>query len=1166
LANPAHPLGGALQERAEVFGFGELDERVRTLGSHGVLVARVATEDDAKSLAQHLIRRAKSAGRRAVRASLCVESTWRDAALRLGVSPLPSDAVEAARTLAARASSLNALVVAGISSAACWDVEVAKAIEEHANNALFVITVVGDALPGAISFTIPSELGSDGLARWWEAALAAHGEQHGSRLSKLEGWLDSAATVTARRVPAELSADATALWRRLSVVGRAWPVSLLSELGEASGLGELEQHGLVEVRDQLVTISTPAHSSVASVASAEAEDLDVAAKALLATQAGDPWACMRVAELVCQTGDLARAEPTALRAFELTADGESRLELWARWRAALARVPGSSGAILRGAERALEMGDVDVALSWAEQASSGDAPSRAAFVLGRAALSRGDLVSATAALGRAKTLATSREEELSATVQIAEVLYAKGDLDQAAELANQVLQEPAHAAIRLTARNLLGKLLLARGEWMAADSHFAEDECEAVGQGDSVARLRARVNRAVSMMSRGSWDEAGALLGEVLHEAETQGEWRAVGFALSNLAALATDRHDYVRALALLERSIAIHRRRGERLLLARAITNLAELRLRVGLVDQAEHALRFGRQVLAPGAPASRLAEIAVAAAQVHLARHRTLDAEKEIRAALRSAAQSSDGDKLGEAHRLAARIALEDGVVPRAEVEIARAKELASSQLDRAEVALIEARIARAAGRSANALAELAVVAARESGEEEVTREAHVLAAECALSDEDLEVARSHLVQATTLRDEILSTLTGSIREAYLARPELMRLARLDRIVAGSEDAPSSPLSVDSLPPPRVVSNGARYVGRHLSVRALLDSVQRVGRTGATVLIHGESGTGKELVAELLHSASDRSAGPLVKVNCAALVESLLLSELFGHEKGAFTGANARRRGRFERANGGTLFLDEIGDISPRTQVALLRVLEERRFERVGGSASIEVDVRIVCATHRDLSAMVERGEFREDLYYRLSGISLEVPALRERVSDLPALCDAILLRVAEERGDDLPKTLSPEALELLARHRWPGNVRELENALRAGSVMSDGEVVDVADLVEHVDSLRKLAAEPAPLSRAGREPTLSRPPPAGAEGRTDDEVTGVAYAEIKNGGVSLSDLKRNIERECIARALEETGGNITRAATLLGMKRPRLSQLVKQYGFLTNTTEEP
>jgi DNA-binding NtrC family response regulator/tetratricopeptide (TPR) repeat protein len=1080
-----------------------------------------------------------------------VESAWRDAAVRLGLT-LPNDAVDAARALGARASALSAIVVATVSGSP-WDLAVAQALEEHAENALFVITVVGEAmLPGA-SHSIPSELGADGITRWWDAAIAAHNEQHGGRLSSLEGWLENA-QIAHRGVPEELSAPAAGLWRRLSMLGRAWPLGQVFQLGDAAALAELEAHNLVEVRDELVSLAERCQLST------EPGDFDIVANALLADHADDPWACMRAAEIVCQAGDLERAEPSALRALELTADGESRIELWNRWRAAITALPNANGALLRGAERALEIGDVDVALTWAEQASSGDSPARAAYVLGRAALSRGDLVSATAALGRAKSLATSREAELAAIVQMGEVSYYRGDMAQAAELANQVLAEPASATVRLTARNLLGKLLLARGEWLAADAHFAEDECEATGHGDSVARLRARLNRAISMLSRGSWDEAGAMLTQVSDEAEAQREWRAVGFALNNLAVLAIERHDYPRALGLLERAIVMHRRLGERLLLARAITNLVELRLRVGLVDQAEHALRFGRQVLAPGAPASRLAEIAVAAAQVQLARRRTLDAEKEIRAALRSAAQSSDGDKLGEAHRLAARIALEDGVVARAEAELARAKELCRAEYDRAEVSLLDARIARAAGRPGAALAEQAVVAARESGDEEIAREAHVLAAEIALTDEELGVARSHVIQATTLRDEIVATLSGAMREAYLARPELMRLARLDRIVTGTEELSSSP---QSLPPVRVAQNGARYVGRHLSVRALLDSVQRVGRTGATVLIHGESGTGKELIAELLHTASDRASGPLVKVNCAALVESLLLSELFGHEKGAFTGANARRRGRFERANGGTLFLDEIGDISPRTQVALLRVLEERRFERVGGNAAIEVDVRIVCATNRDLRAMVERGEFREDLYYRLSGITLEVPALRDRLSDLSVLCEAILDRVAIERGD-LAKTLTPEAIELLARHRWPGNVRELENALRAGSVMSDGDEVDVADLVEHVDALRKLAAEPAP---SRREPTLSsRPPAPSADGQTSDQVTGVAYREITLGGVSLSDLKRNIERECIQRALDETGGNITRAATLLGMKRPRLSQLVKQYGFLTNTTEDP
>src|SRR5262249_19432117 len=241
--------------------------------------------------------------------------------------------------------------------------------------------------------------------------------------------------------------------------------------------------------------------------------------------------------------------------------------------------------------------------------------------------------------------------------------------------------------------------------------------------------------------------------------------------------------------------------------------------------------------------------------------------------------------------------------------------------------------------------------------------------------------------------------------------------------------------------------------------AIRGLIAAVKKVARSNATVLVRGESGTGKELVAEALHRASDRAAGPLVTVNCAALVETLLLSELFGHEKGAFTGAFARRRGRFELAEGGTLFLDEIGAISARTQVALLRVLQERTFERVGGTTPLRANVRIVCATHRDLRAMVERGDFREDLYYRLRGITLEVPALRQRMGDLPRLGEHLLARIAVERGEPA-KTLSPDALDLLARHRWPGNVRELENALRAASLFAEGGTITAADLVENVD----------------------------------------------------------------------------------------------------------
>jgi DNA-binding NtrC family response regulator len=240
---------------------------------------------------------------------------------------------------------------------------------------------------------------------------------------------------------------------------------------------------------------------------------------------------------------------------------------------------------------------------------------------------------------------------------------------------------------------------------------------------------------------------------------------------------------------------------------------------------------------------------------------------------------------------------------------------------------------------------------------------------------------------------------------------------------------------------------------------------------------------------------------------------------------------------------------------------------VLEERTIERVGGSRPIPVDVRIVCATNRDLRAMVERGEFREDLYYRLSGLTLEALPLRERSSDLPCVCEALLGRIARERSA-AAKRIASDALELLARHRWPGNVRELENALRAASLFADGDCIEVVDLVEHVEVLRKLAAEPfsspsAALDVAQRG-AANLPPPARCAVQVDTAdaavcVSGAAYDEIRASGVSLSELKRQIERECIAQALTETGGNITRAAAVLGMKRPRLSQLVKQYGLL-------
>ena len=323
---------------------------------------------------------------------------------------------------------------------------------------------------------------------------------------------------------------------------------------------------------------------------------------------------------------------------------------------------------------------------------------------------------------------------------------------------------------------------------------------------------------------------------------------------------------------------------------------------------------------------------------------------------------------------------------------------------------------------------------------------------------------------------------------------------------------------------------------VGTSAAMRAVYTRVAQIAPTPMTVLIRGDSGTGKELVASAIHYASPRRNRPFVRVHCAALNENLLESELFGHERGAFTGATERRKGRFEAADGGTIFLDEIGDISPKTQVALLRVLQERTFERVGGTSPVSVDVRIIVATNRDLEQMVADGLFREDLYYRLKGVQIELPPLRDRATDIPALAEHFLGRVAAERGDE-PKRLSDEASELLGRHGWPGNIRELENVLRSVSLFAEGERLLVSDF----DDYTELDGG----SRAEREQDAA------------DTVEG-AYHQLRTDGLRLRDLKKQVEETCIRSALGETSGNITRAAELLGMKRPRLSQLIKEHGI--------
>ncbi|MGE5654908.1 MAG: sigma-54 dependent transcriptional regulator, partial [Bacillota bacterium] len=306
-------------------------------------------------------------------------------------------------------------------------------------------------------------------------------------------------------------------------------------------------------------------------------------------------------------------------------------------------------------------------------------------------------------------------------------------------------------------------------------------------------------------------------------------------------------------------------------------------------------------------------------------------------------------------------------------------------------------------------------------------------------------------------------------------------------------------------------------RLVGGSEPMRELYHVIERVADTDASILILGETGTGKELVAGAIHQASRRHQGPFIKVNCAALPESLLEDELFGHEKGAYTGAQARRAGRFELADGGTLFLDEIGDMSLATQAKVLRVLQEQEFERVGGSRTVHVDVRIVAATNQDIREMIAKGQFREDLYYRLKDIAIELPPLRDRRDDIPLLVQHFLAEFAERyRG----RKLSNEAMRILLGYDWPGNIRELKAVLKNACILARDEIVGVADLPKDVVGRGHPTTPPAPI----------------LVGKTLDDV----------------------EKLMIVETLKETQGNRSEAARMLGLTWQSLDRRLKKHNI--------
>lgn len=359
-------------------------------------------------------------------------------------------------------------------------------------------------------------------------------------------------------------------------------------------------------------------------------------------------------------------------------------------------------------------------------------------------------------------------------------------------------------------------------------------------------------------------------------------------------------------------------------------------------------------------------------------------------------------------------------------------------------------------------------------------------------------LEIVASMVARAVLLRRDLLEQQESLKEENRQLRAELTRRYHPDNIVGNSRE-----------------------------MQEVYDQIFQVAKSHATVLINGETGTGKELVAHAIHYASNRASEPFVRVHCSALPESLIESELFGHVKGAFTGAVSDRKGRFELADGGSIFLDEIGEIPISIQAKLLRVLQEREFERVGGIKTIKVNVRIIAATHRDLPAMVEKGQFREDLYYRLSVFPIFVPPLIKRKADIILLADHFMAKYATENDKTVTK-FSDEALDLLMRHRWPGNVRELENCIERAVLLASGEMI--------------------------RKDVL----PSSIQVPTEPDKPNLGPTPVLVEGASLDQMVGSYEKTILAEALKLTHGNIAGAARML-FSTPRIvSYKVRQYGL--------
>ncbi|MGA9524961.1 MAG: sigma 54-interacting transcriptional regulator, partial [Myxococcaceae bacterium] len=751
--------------------------------------------------------------------------------------------------------------------------------------------------------------------------------------------------------------------------------------------------------------------------------------------------------------------------------------------------------------------------------------------------------------------------QASARIAKVEILLLRGHTDEAISLGQRTLEGlEAWPEKVLTLRNILGRAWMLKGALEQADEVFARNHAEAQARGLERECALALGNRGVVAHKRGDRDAAIRL-----YQSAAPSIDRAVAAkALANLGSIYAEAGEFELALDNLSRAMQAFSRLGSAREVAHAASNLARVYAFLGdgarAAELSGYALDRARELGESYLQASallNLGEIALdrrdlveAARLLSESRDLFLQVGSTGHAALATAEKARAHLLSGE--RAQAGAELERPVVERG------ARELPTAQIEvelmRGELALLLGDL-HGAGRAMTRARE----ALLEKPDLEGPYRVYFLMGKVRLAAGDTSGAQAEMTRAARLLDQLTERVPASRRHAFLSVP------RRAETLGAVEPELRMP-RIMRAPLAEAASHG--LVGQSAALARITRQIEPIARANTTVLIRGESGTGKEVLAQAIHDRSPRRGMPIIKVNCAAMVEDLLLSELFGHEKGAFTGAVRERKGRFEMADGGTLFLDEIGDISPKAQVALLRVLQEREFERVGGTKTLKVDVRVICATNRDLETLIAQGRFRQDLYYRLKGVMLELPPLRERMEDLPLLAQHFLTRVARERNE-AARQVSQSSLELLGRHSWPGNIRELENVLSSAAIFADGQLITPA-CFSHIAELVVLDASASPMATAARPSVLPPSQPVEParlsaqpddDGQDEDSPSPNAarvddfdfYTLARSRDLSLKDLRHQLEMQCIKRALLEAQGNISEAARLLKMKRSRLSQIV-------------